>query len=90
MEKVSIDQQGLKILREHALRVGTLEQWSIIALEYIDGLLAEIERARKEAEQYRQNWLRLQDATGEECLELAVPLVEGWREDAARSREGKE
>jgi len=40
-------------------------------------------QAKKDAEQYRQNWLAFQDMTGAQCMELALPIVQGWKEDSA-------
>lgn len=52
----------------------------------------EAERKLKEAQTDRdrclKNWLAFQDLTGEQCMELALPIVEGWR-DAAREKEQK-
>lgn len=40
---------------------------------------AENERLKKDGEQYRKNWLAFQDLTGEQCMEIALPIVEGWK-----------
>lgn len=77
MGKVSLDLDGLKALREHARQRGTLEQWSELALEYIDAIVVIGAAHIADGEQYRKNWLALQDATGEHCLDLAIAKVGG-------------
>lgn len=34
--KVSIGAAGLRVLRDHAVQVGTLYEWSVVALEYAE------------------------------------------------------
>ena len=46
-----------------------------------------LREAEEEAKRCHSNWTRLQDATGEQCLEVAIPLVESWKE-ASERREG--
>lgn len=41
------------------------------------------EEAGKDAEQYRKNWLSLQNAIGEECQLRALDRVKEWREQSA-------
>jgi len=55
----------------------------------LSALRVENERLVKDCEQYRKNWLAFQDLTGEQCMELALPIVEGWR-DAFSLREKRE
>jgi hypothetical protein len=55
--------------------------------ELRDGLLAAESRLREvanDSEQYRKNWLAFQDLTGEQCMDVALPIVQGWKEDSAR------
>ena len=46
--------------------------------------LAELAMEGLHAETYRQNWLTFQNLTGEECMELALPIVEGWKDSARK------
>lgn len=50
---------------------------------YLD-LLAELAEARKHAEQYRQNWLALQEVTGEDCQQRAMEVIREARKDGER------
>lgn len=45
--QVQIDLEGLKSLREHTLKCGTLLQWTDLAIEYIEACEAEIRRLRE-------------------------------------------
>ena len=78
--KVLIDAGGLRALRDHALKIGTLEQWTDVALEWIEQAEKACVEEHKVGEQYRQNWLRLQNIISEDCLENAVVVLEQWKE----------
>lgn len=63
---MDITAADLKVLHEHALRAGTLEAWSNIALEYIDAAerkINELSVAKHQAED-RESRLRFLDTTG--------------------------
>jgi hypothetical protein len=53
--------------------------------ELRDGLLAAESRLREvAAEEYRKNWLAFQDLTGEQCMDVALQIVQRWKEDSTR------
>ena len=54
----------------------------IEAFDLARSLERRLREAEAEAKRCHSNWTRLQNATGEECLELAIPLVESWKEAA--------
>jgi len=46
MTMIDVDAAGLELLRNHALRVGTLELWSEVAIEWAKAAEAEIAKLR--------------------------------------------
>jgi hypothetical protein len=50
----------------------------------VASLKAALAEARDHGEQYRQNWLALQKATGEDCQLRALEVIAEAREDSAR------
>lgn len=47
-------------------------------------LRAKLAEAEAHGEQYRKNWLSLQDLTGEKCLDRARYAVKAWKEAAEK------
>ena len=70
--KVQIDVDQLRLLARLAEERGTLPEFSKLAIEWAEGATAYVEEQKVIAEQYRKNWLALQDITGEQCLDLAI------------------
>ena len=50
MSKVNIDLDYLRTLHEHALRIGTVENWSKLALQWAESANAEIHRIQENAD----------------------------------------
>lgn len=67
-------------------RIAELEAALEAKHQQYTGAVIQLEEARTHAEQYRQNWLALQKATGEECQDRALEVIRAGRE-AERERD---
>ncbi len=88
---IKVERQGWKIaLRtlidepQHASIIGNPASIARAEIDEIGASLVALAEAREHAEQYRQNWLALQKATGEECQDRALEVIAEAREDSAR------
>jgi len=86
--RVVVLERELSALRaEHGKAVLELARMVDKESERANAAEATLAQAKKDAEQYRQNWLAFQDLTGEQCMELALPIVQGWKDGLAQERE---